>query len=225
MDFSQAERNPTKKFVGIALVTLLHVLIIYALATGLARKVVEVIQQPLETKIIEEVKPPPPPDKPPPPPPPKLAAPPPPFIPPPEVQVQQPVQQNVIQATTTVKPTVTELAPVVKPAEPVPVPAAPVAAAAAPVRVAAIVDPSACTKPEYPRASLRAEETGVVTLAFLIGTDGRVVDSKVEKSSGFKSLDNAARAGLSLCKFKPGSVDGKPEQSWVKMQYVWKLDD
>ncbi len=221
MDFSQAERNPTKKFVGIALVTLLHILIIYALATGLARKVVEVIQQPLETKIIEEVKPPPPPDKPPPPPPPKLAAPPPPFIPPPEVQVQQPVQQNVIQATTTVKPTTTELAPVAKAAEPTPAPVA----AAAPVRVAAVVDPSACTKPEYPRASLRAEETGVVTLAFLIGTDGRVVDSRVEKSSGFKSLDSAARAGLSLCKFKPGSVDGKPEQSWTKMQYVWKLED
>lgn len=220
MDFSQAERNPTKKFVGIALVTLLHVLIIYALATGLARKVVEVIQQPLETKIIEEVKPPPPPDKPPPPPPPKLAAPPPPFIPPPEVQVQQPVQQNVIQATTTVKPTVTELAPVAKPVEP-----APVAPVAPPVRIAAVVDPNACAKPEYPRASLRAEETGVVTLAFLIGVDGRVVDSKIEKSSGFKALDNAAKAALSLCKFKPGSVDGKPEQSWTKMQYVWKLED
>ena len=222
MDFSQTERNPTKKFVGIALVILLHVLIIYALATGLARKVVEVIQQPLETKIIEEIKPPPPPDKPPPPPPPKLAAPPPPFIPPPEVQVQQPVQQNVITATTTVKPTTTEIAPMPKPAEPAPPAPAP---AAAPVRVAAVVDASACQKPAYPPSSLRAEETGVVTLAFLIGTDGRVLESRVEKSSGYKELDKAARAGLSLCKFKPGSVDGKPEQSWTKMQYVWKLEE
>ncbi len=221
MDFSQVEKNPTKKFVGIAFVTLLHVLIIYALATGLARKVVEVIQQPLETKIIEEIKPPPPPDKPPPPPPPKLAAPPPPFIPPPEVQIQQPVQQNVIQATTTVVPTSTVLAPIAK-AEPAP---APVAAPVGANRVAAVVDPSACEKPAYPRASLRAEETGVVTLEFLIGVDGRVVESKVVKSSGFKALDSAARAGLSLCKFKPGSVDGKPEQSWTKMQYVWKLED
>ncbi len=220
LDFSQTERNPAKKFVGIALVTLLHVMIIYALATGLARKVVEVIQQPLETKIIEDIKPPPPPDKPPPPPPPKLAAPPPPFIPPPEVQIQQPVQQNVIQATTTVRPTTTELAPVAKVVDP-----APPAPAAPPVRVAAVVDPNACAKPEYPRASLRAEETGVVTLAFLIGVDGRVVDARVEKSSGFKGLDAAARAGLSLCKFKPGSIDGKPEQSWTKMQYVWKLED
>ena len=224
MDFSQTERNPTKKFVGIAFVIVLHVLIIYALATGLARKVVEVIQQPLETKIIEEIKPPPPPDKPPPPPPPKLAAPPPPFIPPPEVRVQQPPVQNVIQATTNVKPTVTELAPVAKAVEPTPAPAAPGPAAPA-VRVAAVVDPNACAKPDYPRASLRAEETGVVTLAFLIGVDGRVVESRIEKSSGFKELDKAARAGLSLCKFKPGSVDGKPEQSWTKMQYVWKLDE
>lgn len=219
MDFSQVERNPTKKFAGIAIVILLHVFIVYALVTGLARKVVEVIQQPLETRIIEEIKPLPPPDKPPPPPPPKLTAPPPPFIPPPEVQIAQPVQPNVITATTTVKPTTTELAPVAK------VTAPPTVAPSAPVHVAAVVDPSACAKPEYPRTSLRAEETGVVTLAFLIGTDGRVVDSRVEKSSGFKDLDKAARNGLSLCKFKPGSFDGKPEQSWTKMQYVWKLED
>ena len=137
------------------------------------------------------------------------------------MQIAQPVQQNVITATTTVKPTTTELAPVAKVTAPAPAPVA----AAGPVRVAAVVDPSACTKPEYPRTSLRAEETGVVTLALLIGVDGRVVDSRVEKSSGFKDLDRAARNGLSLCKFKPGSVDGKPEQSWTKMQYVWKLED
>src|SRR5688500_20389532 len=70
------------------MVGLLHLAIGYALVTGLARKVVEVIKAPLETKIIEEVKKPPP-DQPPPPPP-KMAAPPPPFIPPPEINIQVP---------------------------------------------------------------------------------------------------------------------------------------
>jgi protein TonB len=96
---------------------------------------------------------------------------------------------------------------------------------AAPVHVAAVVDAKACTKPEYPKTALRNGDTGVVTLALLIGTDGRVADSKVEKSSGFRELDRAAQVGLGLCKFKPGTLDGAPYQSWTKMQYVWSLDD
>jgi protein TonB len=215
MDFSQNEVSPVRRYGGLSIVVLLHALVAYALITGLARKIVDVIKQPVETRIIEEMRQPPP-DKPSPPPPPKLLAPPPPFIPPPEVQVQQPAQQNTITAVTAIKPESKVLPPVAK-SEP--------ASSAAPVRVAAVVDSRACQKPEYPRSALLAEETGVVTLAFLIGVDGRVIDSRIENSSGYKELDKAARAGLSLCKFKPGSVDGKPEQSWMKMQYVWKLED
>lgn len=84
----------------------------------------------------------------------------------------------------------------------------------------ATVDFSTCSKPEYPRASLVNEEQGTVTLAFLISPDGGVVESKVEKSSGFKNLDKAAQKALSACKFK---VKVK-EQSWTKLDYVWKLD-
>ena len=216
MDFTQDERNSTKNLTGITVVVLLHVFIVYALVTGLARKVVEVIKQPIETKIIEEIKPPPPPpDKPLPPPPPKVLAPPPPFIPPPEVQVQQQPQPNTISAVSNVQPD--------NPVLPRPV-AAEVSPAATPVRVAAVTDFSSCAKPEYPRNSQRNEETGTVVLQFLIGVDGRVIDSKVQKSTGFKDLDKAARQALSLCKFKPGTTDGKPEQSWTKVEYVWKLE-
>jgi hypothetical protein len=69
---------------------------------GLARKVVEVIKAPIETKIIEEIKKPPP-DTPPPPPP-KLAAPPPPFIPPPEVNIQVPVADRATITTVQTTP-------------------------------------------------------------------------------------------------------------------------
>jgi periplasmic protein TonB len=82
------------------------------------------------------------------------------------------------------------------------------------------VDFSTCSKPEYPRASLVNEEQGTVTLAFLISPDGAVVESKVEKSSGFKNLDKAAQKALSVCKFK---VKVK-EQTWTKLDYVWKLE-
>lgn len=215
MDFTSDGKSPAKNFTGITMVVLLHVALIYALVTGLARKVVEVIQHPVETKLIEEVKPPPPPDLPPPPPPPKMLAPPPPFIPPPEVQVQQPPPQNTIAAVTNVKPE-NPMPPVQRSEVPPPATGA--------VDVPAVVDFKSCAKPSYPPSSQRNEEEGTVLLNFLIGIDGHVVDSKVERSSGSKELDKAARTALSLCKFKPGTADGKPQESWTKVQYVWRLD-
>ncbi len=200
-----------RRFTGFATVVIFHVILVYALVNGLARKIVEVIQEPLETKLIEEVKPPPP-DKPPPPPPPKLALPPPPFIPPPEVQISSPQQQNAITTVTSTKP----------PAEaPIPRPVV----AAGPTHTSAVVDARNCSKPEYPPASLRAQETGLVVLQFLIGADSSVLDSKVERSSGYRRLDDAAKRALSLCKFKAGTEEGKPVQSWARIEYQWKIDD
>ncbi|MBV8635853.1 MAG: energy transducer TonB [Burkholderiaceae bacterium] len=96
-------------------------------------------------------------------------------------------------------------------------------AAAAADSVASIDSKVPCDKPEYPRASLVNEEQGTVVLSLEIGTDGKVMDSKVEKSSGFKNLDKAALK-LASCHFKPVVQDGKPVQSWAKFEYVWKLD-
>lgn len=92
------------------------------------------------------------------------------------------------------------------------------------IHIAAQVDSNACEKPDYPASSIRGGEEGTVNLAMLIGPDGRVLESKVEKSSGSRALDKAAIQGLSLCKFKPGSVDGVPEKSWAKLQYVWTIN-
>lgn len=195
---------------GIALVVVMHLALGYALASGLARKVVEAVKGPLETRVIEEVRKELP--EVPPPPPPKLAPPPPPFIPPPEISIQAPAApaQATITATT---------------ATPVEVPPRPVEAPPRqPVRVAAVVQASSCKTPEYPAASRRQQETGAVILSFLVGIDGRVLDSRVEASSGFPRLDEAARRALSLCTFTPGTVDGKPEESWHRLRYVWQLD-
>ena len=199
----------------MVVVLVFHVALGYALVQGLARKIVEVVRQPLETKIVEEIKPPP--EKPPPPPP-KLATPPPPYIPPPEVQVQVPVSAPTITAITTVKPP----APVPPPAAPAPPPPAPVKPHV-PVRTAPVVDARECEKPPYPAAALRANETGTVRLSFLIDVDGRVLESKVDRSSGSRRLDEAARDGLGLCKFKPATVDGKAERSWARIEYEWKI--
>jgi len=193
------QKDSSRRLAGLVVVVALHAALIYALVHGLARQIVEVIRQPLETKIIEEVKAPPP-DKPPPPPPPKLAIPPPPYIPPPEVQVQVPtVSAPTITAVTTVKP----------PEE---------------YRTPAVIDAKTCEKPPYPAAALRGNETGTVRLRFLIDVDGKVLDSKVERTSGSRRLDEAARAGLSLCKFKPATLNGRPERTWGRIEYEWKLE-
>ena len=81
-----------------------------------------------------------------------------------------------------------------------------------------------CENPAYPRASLANEEKGTVVLAMLVSVEGAVTDSKIEKSSGFKNLDRAAQKALSACKFKPIMKDGKAEQGWAKIDYVWKLE-
>jgi len=186
--------------------------VVYALVTGLARKAVEIVKGPIETKLIEELKKLPPPDEPPKPPPPKPKVEPPPFVPPAEVAVAPVASSNAPTITTTTHPT-----PVVE----APPPAPPKPA----VRVAAVIDAAAnCRKPEYPAASKRLEEEGTVLLRFMIDEQGRVVDSQVVSSSGFARLDEAARTALSQCKFKPGTVDGEPEKSWASLKYVWRLE-
>lgn len=82
-----------------------------------------------------------------------------------------------------------------------------------------------CTPPEYPAASEQLGEEGRVVLALLVGPEGRVLSSKVDVSSGFPRLDQAARAALSLCHFDPAVVDGKPVQAWGRLAYVFKVPD
>jgi protein TonB len=99
-----------------------------------------------------------------------------------------------------------------------------VSASAFAADVAPVRDGKSCETPKYPRSALVNEEAGTVQMAFLVGTDGVVTESKVDHSSGSKSLDKAAVSAFSVCKFKPGTKDGKPEQMWVKMEFVWKLE-
>ncbi|MGZ3182130.1 MAG: energy transducer TonB [Telluria sp.] len=88
--------------------------------------------------------------------------------------------------------------------------------------VPASLDTKSC-KAEYPKAALVNEEEGTVTASFLVTAEGTVTDSKLEKSSGSKTLDKATLKALASCKFKPGSKDGAPAQTWAKVDYVWKL--
>ena len=181
MDFAQQQRDPTRHLIGIGAVVLLHVLVVWALVSGLARKVVEVVKGPIEVKVIEEIikKPPPPPEVVPPPP--KVQAPPPPFIPPPEINIAPPP---------TTAPTITAVTKDAPPAPQAPViqkvPESPVASAAPAVRSAQI----ACANYRevmssivYPREALKDGIEGDVVIEFTVGAAGQIKDVVIKSSS------------------------------------------
>ncbi len=175
MDYAQEQRSPTKHLVGIAVVILLHVALVYALLNGLATKVLEVVKKPLETKIIEEIKPPPPPPPVQLPPPPKFLAPPPPYIPPPEVQVNVPPPPNAIQTTTNVvpveSPPIAAVAPAPAPPAPAAPPSPPSAKQACPNYQKAFGDTA------YPRDAIRdGIDHGEAVMRFTVAANGEIKD-------------------------------------------------
>ena len=195
--YAARQRAPHKHLISLTLVLLLHGLLWWAISSGLAQHVVLVTENTVEAVLMSEAPPPAPTPKTPPP---KTPTPPTPTLAP---------------APSTTAPVLS--APVVPPLS-----AAPATPA---VRVGASIQPGAhCAKPDYPSASRRLEEEGTVTLKFLIGADGRVMQAEIEKTSGFTRLDEAARNALSKCQFRPGTVDGKPEQSWASIKYTWRLE-
>lgn len=202
MEFGR-EKDRKKSLYGVIGVIVFHVLVVWGLVSGLARKAIELLPPPIETKILEETRveeePPPPP------PPPKLDVPPPPFIPPPEINISTPPPSNSNAITT-----VTKEKPVAAPAPKRGVTKAPV------------VKAKACREPEYPSISERLGEAGTVQLQLLVGVDGKVTDSKIEKSSGYERLDKAAQQALSRCKFEPGTVDGAPQPAWAQIKYTFR---
>jgi periplasmic protein TonB len=145
MNFAQ-EKQGASRFTGFGIVVLIHVVAIYALASGLAKDLVKKVTGPIDVKVIEEkVKPPPPPEKVVPPPP-DLKAPPPPFVPPPEFQVTAPAPPApAIQSTQVAPPAVAEIRP-----QPAPAPAAPPAAPKPTGKVTAGMVCTKMGKPEVP---------------------------------------------------------------------------
>jgi protein TonB len=85
-DYASQQRNPGKHVVGLSLVVLLHIILFWAISSGLAKKFVKVIKGPVEAQLIEDAKPDIPP--PPPPPPQKSAPPPPEYVPPVQIDVK-----------------------------------------------------------------------------------------------------------------------------------------
>jgi len=169
MDYSQRHADPKRHLVGLGIVILFHVLVVWALVSGLAKKVVDVVRAPIETKVIEEIKKPPPPPEVVVPPPPKLEAPPPP-------------QPTITATTPTPPPAPVVIAPAPPPAAPAP-PAPPAPAVAS----AGVVCSNYATKMgevAFPREAVRQGiERGEATIQFTLTAGGEVKDIKAIHST------------------------------------------
>ena len=194
MDFARQQRDPGRHVIGIAFVVLIHVLVIYALITGLARQVVEVIKKPLNATVIEEIKPPPPP----PPPPkkieiPKVQAPVQPYVPPPDIPVPVAPTEPVISAPTAVVPVEPN---VIAPPAPTPPPPPPKPA------IRRGITPISREDPIYPKAAIRAGiEKGTVVARVMIDEKGNVTDVIIVSADPPRHFDRAVIDALKNWKF------------------------
>ncbi|MFC0351786.1 energy transducer TonB [Undibacterium danionis] len=100
---------------------------------------------------------------------------------------------------------------------------APVLAQKKPIINTAKQDFTTC-KIEYPRSSLRNEETGTTTVEVALDQDGNSTEITVLKSSGFRNLDNAVLKAFETCIFSPQIVKGKRVASVLKVAYVFSLE-
>ena len=189
----------------------LHVFLVWALATGLARRLVETIAPPLQTDIVEEVQKH---DEPPPPPPPQMERPPV-EVPPPEVTIDIPVE-----TTSTAIQDVTD-----RPVPKAPPPPPP------PVAKKAVVAPRPgkgfpSTEDYYPPASKRLGEEGSANVHVCVGPNGKLTeDPTLAQTSGSARLDEGA---IKLAKagsghYTPGTEDGQPANMCMVFKIKFEL--
>lgn len=89
----------------------------------------------------------------------------------------------------------------------------------APVVVDAVVDPryAANYQPEYPSSERRLGNEGRVVVKVLIGTDGRVKQVEMVSSPSSSFFEATRRRALEKWRFKPGTRDGVPMETWKTM--------
>lgn len=197
-----------RKATILAIIVALHVVLVYALMKSLGIISVDRPPPPIVAEIIEELQ-----DEDEPPPPPPTIETPPPYVPPPDIVIDLPMD---VPATTAL----TQVTNVPKPAAPPPV-------AKPGIKKAPEIDPKYKRRfqPEYPPTSRRLGEEGSVVLQVLVRADGSVQDGKIQKSSGFPRLDEAAlKHALRAWRFTPGTEDGAPVTTWHSVKVTFKIE-
>jgi len=134
----------------------------------------------------------------------------------PRPEVAQPVVDQVIVDQGTLP--AEEVAPVGD--------AGPADIAPTPVPIAGMrLEYATAPSPPYPRNALRAGLQGTVMLRVLVDVDGHPLEVEVERGSGHRELDAAARKHvLRHWTFRPATVDGRPVQAVGIVPIAYRLD-
>jgi TonB family protein len=78
--------------------------------------------------------------------------------------------------------------------------------------------------PVYPAESVRKGEAGTTALTMCVTADGRLVDIKLARSSGFARLDEATIEWERGARFNPALINGDPVNvCGYSLEYAWKL--
>lgn len=205
------------KIAAIIVVVLLHVVVGYALVTGLAYSAFKKIKEVTTAVKIDPDKPPPPP----PPPPPKTDTPPPPPIVAPPPAISLPAPGPVLQTVTAPPPIPAPPAAVVIPAPPSPPPPRFTAKPAVPKGRPG----DWASDSDYPSRALQLSQEGVTGFHVSIGTDGKVTDCSITKSSGSPELDKTTCDLVKRrARFTPATDgDGNPTTGSFSNSIRWQI--
>ena len=204
------------RVTALIVVAILHIILVYALVTGLAYSAFQKVKERVETFDVKEEKPP---EEPPPPPPDQPLPPPPIVAPPPPISFSRPAP--VLDTVTTPPPP----APVFTTAAPAP-PPPPVASKARGAKPKGQGSWAARIQDNYPSAALRKEIEGTVGVRVTVGPDGRVSACTVSGSSGSGDLDSAACDGMTrYARFEPAlDAGGSPTTGSFSTRIVYKIN-
>ena len=205
------------RVTALIVVAILHIILVYALVTGLAYSAFQKVKERVETFDVKEEKPP---EEPPPPP--DQPLPPPPIVaPPPPITFDRPAAPAIQTVTTPPPP-----APIFTTAAPPPPPPPPVASKARGARPKGQGSWAARIQDNYPSAALRKEIEGTVGVRVTIGPDGRVSACSVSSGSGSGDLDSAACDGMTrYARFEPAlDAGGSPTTGSFSTRIVYKIN-
>jgi protein TonB len=196
----------SRRAIVLVVIILLHVLLAYGLATGLARRAMEIIAPPIQTTIVEEVQQH---DLPPPPPPPEFERPPV-EVPPPDINIDLPAEPTQSTAITDVTDKHVAAPP----------PAAHVSNGTNPSPGKNFPN----TADYYPAASMRLGEEGSAVVHACVGANGKLSEEPtVAKTSGSARLDEGALKLAKAGHYNPGTEDGKPVTKCINFSIKFQL--
>ncbi|MFC4727971.1 energy transducer TonB [Coralloluteibacterium thermophilus] len=78
--------------------------------------------------------------------------------------------------------------------------------------------------PPYPSRALRRREQGETVLSVSVDADGRANRVRVIRSSGSRTLDNAAQAAVRRWRFEPAMRDGQPVEDEIQIPIGFSID-